>query len=252
MSRLWCSFVKNTRRDFTPSEKSRVCSAHFNPDCFDVNETKNAILVSMGQKPMPLSLKNDAVPTVKTDTPKSPTPCASPSNTCTPKRGAFLKRAHQDALKNALDMTPWTPVAVKAKIQRTTTPSPCHYIPDCPSKEAASQAQVTTKCANTQVQLLLTRVNQVQTTKVNLRNAGVQTLPEAKPSTVSRLTFNYYEDLMAGLAYLLMHWEEARLIVKSFDGPRPLSMEEQFHDKQEVFDLRQQRARFGNVEDPGE
>jgi len=57
----WLRLMK--RKDFTPTAASRLCSAHFSPQCYEQNL---ALLATLGDqfKPQKLRLKPDALPTI--------------------------------------------------------------------------------------------------------------------------------------------------------------------------------------------
>ena len=62
--RAWVRFVNNTRSDFTLTNASRVCSAHFSEDCID--ETVR-MKISLGLKTR-FQVKEGSVPTIKAPT----------------------------------------------------------------------------------------------------------------------------------------------------------------------------------------
>ena len=65
--------VKMKRKGFTPSKHSRVCAEHFSEDCFEQNIMVMSLL-GPSFKPLRLSLKKNAVPTIFNFTLENPKP----------------------------------------------------------------------------------------------------------------------------------------------------------------------------------
>lgn len=59
LRQAWVDKVK--RKDWNPSKRSKLCSAHFEACCFVQNP---GVLKSLGWRPTRLRLKKDAIPTI--------------------------------------------------------------------------------------------------------------------------------------------------------------------------------------------
>ncbi|CAH1788266.1 unnamed protein product [Owenia fusiformis] len=220
MARLWAKFVDSTRKDFTPSDQTRICSAHFKSEHFSINTTQNSMLLLMGEKPKTPTLKRDqAVPTIKT-----PKESLHDSPRSSKVGGAFEKREKlrdREELRRLMstDMTDTSseddPLHSSSAV---FTKSTVELGSSASSTCIATQANVESRSIGTSIHLsLTTRVKGVQCNAAFTRSRGCQTERYDGPSQLQQCTRSSQTDFDAPGLYEDEEYAESELSDMSDD-----------------------------------